>query len=429
MLDAISKATGVAIPPCPASDGSPLQRWARSGLMALTGSRDAAPHIATRDYGRRIDELAYGVEAFARSAGMHVQVDGRAVTERAAWLGLKRNGTVSANGMCRMIPVRDGWLAVNLPREDDWTSMPAWLGCDVEAGDWQAIETVARDLERARLAQDAQLLGLAVSAVGDTYKASPLLTRMGRPSATRKRKFLVLDLSSLWAGPLCGALLAEAGADVIKLESRSRPDGARFGNADVFGRLNAKKRMLEIDPKKDHEMLRRMFATADIVIESARPRALEQWGFSLADIFDTNPGLIWISVTGYGRQSARANWVGFGDDVAAAAGLVADAADAPMFIGDAIADPLTGLTAAAAAFACLAAGGGFLVDASLFAASAFAAEAPRIKGATVERHDGAWLLTGEGWSEVMREPTAPPASGKARALGADTAAILQMVSP
>jgi crotonobetainyl-CoA:carnitine CoA-transferase CaiB-like acyl-CoA transferase len=430
MLDAIAKATGCAVPISPSADGVPLRRWAHSGLMALTGPRDTAPHIATRDYCRRIDELTYSVEAFARAAGMTAQVDGTALTERAAWLGLKRNGALSANGKCRMIHARDGWLAVNLPRDDDWNATPAWLGREIQKDDWRLVEDIARTQSRATLAENAQLLGLAAAAVHDNYEAPPLITRMGVPSAPGKKKPLVLDLSSLWAGPLCGALLAEAGADVIKIESRSRPDGARFGNADFFNRLNAAKRMLALDLPADRDVLRKLFATADVVIESARPRVLAQWGFSLPDIFATNPDLIWISVTGYGRQSARANWVGFGDDVAAAAGLVADGPDGPMFIGDAIADPLAGLMAAASGFACLAAGGGFLVDASLFAAAAFVAAAPRLEArATVEKRDAIWLLHGDGWFEPVREPQAETVRQPAKPLVADTGPILQAALP
>jgi hypothetical protein len=133
-------------------------------------------------------------------------------------------------------------------------------------------------------------------------------------------------------------------------------------------------------------------------------------------------------VTGYGRESARANWVGFGDDVAAAAGLVADGVGNPMFIGDAIADPLAGLTAAASAFACLAAGGGFLVDASLFSAAGFVAAAAPIKDAAmVKKRDGAWILCSNEWSGPVREPQATPVRGRARPLGADNDAILQTV--
>jgi CoA-transferase family III len=378
MIEAISKATDINVSPCPASSVSALERWKQSGLMALTGPLNGSPHIPARDYCSRIDELTYSVMAFAHAAGMTVQVDNSVLTERTARLDLQRNGAISANGKCRMMRARDGWLAVNLPREDDWNSLPAWLGSHVANGDWPAIEAIARDQSCKKLTEDAQLLGLAVATVGDTYEALPLIAPMGKPALSQRAKPLVLDLSSLWAGPLCGALLAETGADVVKLESRSRPDGARFGDADFFNRLNAKKRMIQFDPDTDRAMLRDMFAAADIVIESARPRVLAQWGFTLEDIFKTNPDLIWISVTGYGRNGERANWVGFGDDVATAAGLVANAATDPMFIGDAIADPLAGLTAAASAFACLAAGGGFLIDASLYTAARFVATAPQI---------------------------------------------------
>ena len=83
-----------------------------------------------------------------------------------------------------------------------------------------------------------------------------------------------------------------------------------------------------------------------------------------------------MSVTGYGRTGAAANHVAFGDDAAVAGGLVAyDAAGAPLFCGDAIADPMTGLFAAAAAFRALATGGGQLVDVAMAAvAKSLAAE-------------------------------------------------------
>ncbi len=399
--------------------------------MALIGPRDGAPLVPKRDYCARIAELACGVEAFSRAAGMAVEIDENLVTERAAFLGLRRGGTISANGKCRMVRASDGWLAVNLPRDDDIELIPAWLGC--EAGDdiWQTIEQAARAAPCARLAENAQLLGLAVARVGDSFAPPPFIVPMGAPGARRKERPLVLDMSSLWAGPLCGALLAEAGADVVKLESPSRPDGARFGDPSFFAKLNANKRMLALDLPQDRDTLRKLFAAADIVIESARPRVLAQWGFKLSDIFEANPYLIWISVTAYGRKSARANWVGFGDDVAAAAGLVVETTEAvPIFVGDAIADPLTGLAAAASAFAGLAAGGGFLIDASLFAAAAYVAAAPPLEdAATVEWHDGAWLLHSDGWFEPVRAPAANPVPDKVKALGADSKAVLREILP
>jgi crotonobetainyl-CoA:carnitine CoA-transferase CaiB-like acyl-CoA transferase len=82
-----------------------------------------------------------------------------------------------------------------------------------------------------------------------------------------------------------------------------------------------------------------------VVVEGSRPRALRGFGLSAEE--EVARGATWISITAAGRASDR---VGFGDDVAAAAGLVAaDHEGRPVFVGDAIADPLTGLVAAALA--------------------------------------------------------------------------------
>src|ERR1043165_6785746 len=103
--------------------------------------------------------------------------------------------------------------------------------------------------------------------------------------------------------------------------------------------------------------------TADVVIEASRPRAFAQLGFDLDEIFKENPSLTWISITAYGRDGPLSNRVGFGGDVAAAAGLVAfDAQGGANFIGDALADPIAGLAATAGGFAAMLAGGGYLVD-------------------------------------------------------------------
>jgi crotonobetainyl-CoA:carnitine CoA-transferase CaiB-like acyl-CoA transferase len=153
---------------------------------------------------------------------------------------------------------------------------------------------------------------------------------------------------------------------------------------------------------------------------------MANWGFSLPEIFVANPHLTWISMTAYGRAGNRANWVGFGDDVAAAAGLCIESEGIPMFVGDAVADPLAGLAAAASAFACLAAGGGLLVDASLFASARYVASAPRLPDvASVAGCNNAWILQGDGWREAVQVPIATSMVEPARALGADNDAVLR----
>ena len=125
--------------------------------------------------------------------------------------------------------------------------------------------------------------------------------------------------------------------------------------------------MVDLEAPADREMLRTLVAGADIVIEASRPRALRAWGVDAAA--HTDRGGTWVSITAAGRGSDR---VGFGDDVAAAAGLVAvDAHGAPVFAGDAIADPLTGVTAAA--LAASAVDGGVLWDCSMTAIAQAAA--------------------------------------------------------
>jgi crotonobetainyl-CoA:carnitine CoA-transferase CaiB-like acyl-CoA transferase len=150
-------------------------------------------------------------------------------------------------------------------------------------------------------------------------------------------------------------LLGLAGADVIKVESRSRQDAMRSGDQRFFALLNQRKASVVVDmaDHNDRQALRSLIATADIVIEASRPRALAQLGFDAAEFVSNIPGLVWITITGHGATGDSSNWVGFGDDCGVAAGLSAalrDATGSSGFVGDAIADPLTGIFAAEAAW-------------------------------------------------------------------------------
>ncbi len=131
------------------------------------------------------------------------------------------------------------------------------------------------------------------------------------------------------------------------MESPSRPDAARDGDPALFALLDAGKRHLvvDLDRREGQDELRELCAGADLVVEASRPRALDQLGV------ERRPP--WLSITAYGRTGPWAQWVGFGDDAAAAGGLVAWDGDGPVFVADAAADPATGLFAAAAALAVL----------------------------------------------------------------------------
>ncbi|MDQ1375311.1 MAG: hypothetical protein QOJ09_2649 [Actinomycetota bacterium] len=265
----------------------------------------------------------------------------------------------------RLLPTSDGWVAVSLARADDVELVPAWVGTSsLEEG--LAAMTAAHAVERGRL------LGLPVStpgerAPGDLYHC----TSLGQAPPLRRAP-LVVDLSSLWAGPLCTRLLRERGATVIKVESSSRPDGARSGSPAFFEILNAGKECVRVDFTAAE--LLPLLRSADVVVEGSRPRALEQLGIDAAALVREGPR-VWLSVTGHGRTSPQRDWVAFGDDAAVAGGLVRWDEGVPHLVGDAVADPLTGMAAAVAVLDLLARGGRWLVDCNLAGVAAHVAGA------------------------------------------------------
>jgi crotonobetainyl-CoA:carnitine CoA-transferase CaiB-like acyl-CoA transferase len=239
----------------------------------------------------------------------------------------------------------------------------------------------------------------------------------------------VIDLSALWAGPLCGGLLAAAGARVIKVECIGRPDTIRRSSPVFFDLLNAHKESLALDFTRplDRARLRSLIARADVVISSARPRAFERLELVPESLVAEHAGLTWVAITAHGWSGPRRNWVGFGDDAAAAGGLVTFATDgSPMFAGDALADPLTGIAAAAGALQGIARGGGVLIDASLAATAAFVAAGPRIypDDGHVHCERGGWLVSMDEQCAAVRPPRARLSADHAPRLGADNRRVL-----
>jgi len=348
------------------------RRMARSGFMALSG-RPAAPALCPVPLASVADRL---LDDFRALCGREILpgVSGASLlTERAAITGSQPQGSLSHNGYCRLLPCADGMLGANLPRDSDWELLPAWLESE-QVRDWEQLAALIATRPAALLVARARLLGLAV--VDATQIPAPVSAwnvvtsigeRLARPVRPAPR---VVDLSSLWAGPLCTHLWQAAGADVTKVESLQRPDGARAGSAEFFALLNQGKHQLALPLHNDagRAQLRELIRTADIVVEASRPRALRQMGLVAEDILAEQPGLTWLSITGYGRAEPQANWIAYGDDAAIAAGLsaVMHAASGDwLVVGDAIADPLSGLHAALAGWAAWREGGGQLVDIAL----------------------------------------------------------------
>ena len=251
--------------------------------------------------------------------------------------------------------------------------MPAVVGRELRAGAWEELTLHAADRPAAEVAAAAQLVGIPAAVLGADSGPPVRLIRLGQPGqpsqASRGGQVgpLVLDLSAMWAGPLCARILRQAGWRVLKVEDSRRPDGARSGPAAFYASLHDGIPAVRLDfgTASGRAELGRLAARAGVVVESSRPRALRGLGVVAEDWLASAPGRIWVSVTGYGRDDP-AQRAAFGDDAAVAGGLVARATDGtPVFCGDAIADPLTGLLAGLAALAASAAGGGWLVDVAM----------------------------------------------------------------
>lgn len=302
--------------------------------------------------------------------------------ERASLMQLRARGHRSANGSCHLLRCRDGWLAINLSREADWQLLPALLEQNETITSTDQLQQVLLGRQVHELIDRGVLLGLALApATRQSNHTIPAfqVVRRGNSRQQHSTQPKVLDLSSLWAGPLCSRLLQLAGAQVTEIDNVGRPDGMKLNTApgaqSFYKRLHAGKSIVTLDFRqtKDIERLRQRIAEADIVIEGSRPRALEQLGIDAEQLVQQHAGLVWVSITGYGRGETQANRIAYGDDAAIGAGLFDLEDGKPVFIGDAIADPLTGLTAALAAWTHWAEGQAVLLDVNLHAVACQAA--------------------------------------------------------
>src|ERR1700687_4715833 len=137
----------------------------------------------------------------------------------------------------------------------------------------------------------------------------------------------VLDFSTTIAGPHCTRMLADMGAEVIKIESaegetmRTRPP-VRNGFSTVFGQLNVGKTSLVLDVKSPDalEMIRRLVATADILVENFRPGVMRRLKLDYASLRELNPKLIYCSISGYGQTGPSAELPAYAPVIHAASG-------------------------------------------------------------------------------------------------------------
>ena len=389
----------------------PLTRWADRQLSALareTGSANIAALSGETLLGERGSANGYTIQG-RTSAGI---------------------------GGSHLMPTADGgWFALTLLRAEDRAMLGAlFANAALDGADWPQIEAAALHFPANELVERGRLLGLPC-ARWDEAPASPpievLATGQTRQRPANHRP-LVIDLSAIWAGPLAGHLLWLAGAQVVKVESPNRPDLIRRDDPATFGLINQGKASALLDiARADHRAaLIALIRRADVVIESSRPRALRHLGIDADALVDEVPGLVWLTITGHGARGEAAGWTGVGNDCGVAAGLtgaMAEAGGGVGYVGDAITDPLTGITGALAATRALKAGQARRIGLSMSAigAQALAEEQARDPAALAADLRAWGIATGHPFPTVSRRPMLAPL----RDLGADTAEWFPGLAP
>ena len=207
------------------------------------------------------------------------------------------------------------------------------------------------------------------------------MSEQARPLSGMK----VIELAHIMAGPLCGMMLSDMGADVIKVEKIEGGDDSRRmvppmvgDQSAAFLMMNRDKRGIALDLKSDagKAVLTRLLAEADCVIENFRHDTMAKLGLSYDELKAINPGLIYVEISGYGRTGPYSERAGFDLVAQGASGLMSITGpgkdDGPVKVGAPVTDITAGLLAAMGAAAAYAGklrtGQGTRVDTSLFEA-------------------------------------------------------------
>ena len=165
----------------------------------------------------------------------------------------------------------------------------------------------------------------------------------------------VVDLTQVLAGPFCTMILADLGADVVKIERPGRGDDARHfgpflpsGVSIYFAGVNRGKRsvVLDLQTSDGREVLRRLVSCADVFVENLRPGALDDMGLGVEALRQANPRLIYASISGFGRTGQRAARPAYDVIAQAMSGLMSVTGEGPgqaLRVGTSISDILGGL--------------------------------------------------------------------------------------
>lgn len=189
----------------------------------------------------------------------------------------------------------------------------------------------------------------------------------------------VVELGQLIAGPFCGQMLADMGADVIKVEPPGAGDSLRVwgrGDFPLWWKVASRnKRCVSANLREaeGQDLVRRLISKSDMVLENFRPGTMERWGLNYEKLSVANPGLIMIRVSGYGQTgpyASRAGYAAIGEAMGGMRYLCGEPDRKPSRAGLSIGDTLTGTFACMGALAALhhreRTGEGQVIDASIY---------------------------------------------------------------
>ena len=298
-------------------------------------------------------------------------------------------------------PVRDG-LAESSARRGKWDLFHGLAKLRCISGVVQNAKEL-RDSEQfdARgFIVETEVAGRTVHATGAPAKLSATPWRLARPAPKLGERnaaelpagarptgtagagqplagVRVLCFTQAWAGTFCTELLALLGADVVQIETVKRPDVWRGAGAPVppavrnpdieqagvntngmYNTVNLNKRAINLDVRhpRGKDLFWRLVPRFDVLVDNFSPHVMTDWGVTLATLHEHNPGMIFASVSGYGRQGPLAEYPANGATTEPMAGLASIHGylnDAPMNTGGLIPDPISGYYLAASILAAL----------------------------------------------------------------------------
>jgi formyl-CoA transferase len=189
----------------------------------------------------------------------------------------------------------------------------------------------------------------------------------------------LIEMGQLIAGPFCGQLMADMGADVIKIEPPGKGDPMRIwgrGDYPLWWSVCARNKRCvtaNLRVEEGQELVRKLIANADMVLENFRPGTMERWGLGYEDLIKINPKIIMIRVSGYGQTgpySKRAGYAAIGEAMGGMRYLCGEPDRQPSRAGLSIGDTLAATFACNGALAALhhrdRTGEGQVIDASIF---------------------------------------------------------------